>query len=44
MNCLKMDILFLSNLSILKTRKAKAKKFNTLESLCKVLDCQPDEF
>jgi len=29
------------NLSILKTGKAKAVKFSTLESLCKALDCQP---
>jgi putative transcriptional regulator len=33
--------LTLSNLSILKTGKAKAIRFNTLESLCKALDCQP---
>lgn len=31
----------LSNLSILKTGKAKAIRFSTLESICKVLDCQP---
>lgn len=30
-----------ANLSILKTGKAKAIRFSTLESLCKVLDCQP---
>lgn len=30
-----------SNLSILKTGKAKAIRFSTLEALCKVLDCQP---
>ena len=29
------------NLSILKTGKAKAIRFSTLESICKVLDCQP---
>lgn len=29
------------NLSILKTGKAKAVKFSTLEAICKVLDCQP---
>jgi Predicted transcriptional regulator len=31
----------LANLSILKTGKAKAVRFSTLEALCKVLDCQP---
>ena len=31
----------LSNLSILKTGKAKAIRFSTLESLCQALDCQP---
>ena len=30
-----------ANLSILKTDKAKAIRFSTLEALCKVLDCQP---
>lgn len=30
-----------ANLSILKTGKAKAIRFSTLEVLCKVLDCQP---
>ena len=33
--------LTLSNLSILKTGKAKAIRFSTLESICKALDCQP---
>ena len=33
--------LTLSNLSILKTGKAKAIRFSTLETLCKVLKCQP---
>jgi putative transcriptional regulator len=33
--------LSLANLSILKTGKAKAIRFSTLESICKVLDCQP---
>ena len=33
--------LTLANLSILKTGKAKAIRFSTLESLCKALDCQP---
>jgi putative transcriptional regulator len=31
----------LSNLSILKTGKAKAIRFSTLQALCEVLDCQP---
>lgn len=33
--------LTLANLSILKTGKAKAIRFSTLESICKVLECQP---
>ena len=36
----KVDIT-LSNLSILKTGKAKAIRFSTLEKICEVLDCQP---
>lgn len=35
--------LTLSNLSILKTGKAKAVRFSTLEAICKVLDCQPGD-
>lgn len=35
--------LTLSNLSILKTGKAKAIRFNTLEAICKVLNCQPGD-
>ena len=35
--------LTLSNLSILKTGKAKAIRFSTLESICRALDCQPGE-
>lgn len=31
------------NLSILKTGKAKAIRFSTLEALCKSLDCQPGD-
>lgn len=31
----------LANLSILKTGKAKAVRFSTLEALCRELDCQP---
>ena len=33
----------IANLSILKTGKAKAIRFSTLESICKALDCQPGE-
>jgi putative transcriptional regulator len=33
--------LTLANLSILKTGKAKAIRFSTLEAVCKALDCQP---
>ena len=36
----KVDIT-LSNLSILKTGKAKAIRFSTLEAICEALDCQP---
>ncbi|NDW19618.1 transcriptional regulator [Dysgonomonas sp. 216] len=32
-----------ANLSILKTGKAKSIRFNTLEAICKVLDCQPGD-
>ncbi|MEO7445499.1 MAG: helix-turn-helix transcriptional regulator [Ferruginibacter sp.] len=35
--------LTLSNLSILKTGKAKAIRFSTLNSICKALDCQPGD-
>jgi putative transcriptional regulator len=38
----KVDIT-LANLSILKTGKAKAVRFSTLEAICKALDCQPGE-
>ena len=38
----KVDIT-LSNLSILKTGKAKAVRFSNLEAICKALDCQPGE-
>ncbi|MDO3694343.1 helix-turn-helix transcriptional regulator [Wenyingzhuangia sp. chi5] len=31
----------LANLSILKTNKAKAIRFSTLEAICEALDCQP---
>ena len=33
----------LANLSILKTGKAKAIRFSTLNALCRVLNCQPGE-
>ncbi len=32
-----------ANLSVLKTGKAKAVRFSTLESICKELDCQPGD-
>lgn len=32
-----------ANLSVLKTGKAKAIRFSTLESICKVLQCQPGD-
>ena len=32
-----------TNLSILKTNKAKAIRFSTLEAICEVLDCQPSD-
>lgn len=32
-----------ANLSILKTGKAKAIRFSTLETICKVLQCQPGD-
>lgn len=35
--------LTLSNLSILKTGKAKAIRFSTLEAICKALQCQPGD-
>jgi putative transcriptional regulator len=35
--------LTLANLSILKTGKAKAIRFSTLEAICKVLNCQPGD-
>lgn len=33
----------LANLSILKTGKARAIRFSTLEAICEVLDCQPGD-
>ena len=38
----KVDIT-LANLSILKSGKAKAIRFSTLEAICEVLDCQPGD-
>ncbi len=38
----KVDIT-MANLSILKTGKAKAIRFSTLEAICKALDCQPGD-
>jgi putative transcriptional regulator len=38
----KVDIT-MANLSILKTGKAKAIRFSTLEDICKVLECQPGD-
>ncbi len=35
--------LTLSNLSILKTGKAKAIRFSTLEAICNALDCNPED-
>lgn len=33
----------MANLSVLKTGKAKAVRFTTLDALCRALDCQPGE-
>lgn len=33
----------MANISILKTGKAKAIRFSTLEAICKALDCQPGD-
>ncbi len=33
----------MANLSVLKTEKARAIRFSTLEAICKVLDCQPGD-
>ena len=38
----KVDVT-LANLSILKTGKARAVRFSTLEALCAALDCQPGD-
>ena len=36
-------VITLANLSILKTGKAKAIRFSTLDALCHALDCQPGD-
>lgn len=33
----------MANLSVLKTEKAKAIRFTTLDAICKALDCQPGD-
>jgi putative transcriptional regulator len=33
----------MANLSVLKTEKARAIRFSTLDAICKVLDCQPGD-
>lgn len=33
----------IANLSVLKTNKAKAVRFSTLEAICRALDCQPGD-
>ena len=33
----------IDNISILKNNKAKAIRFSTLDSLCKILDCRPED-
>ena len=33
----------IANLSVLKTNKAKAVRFSTMEAICEVLDCQPGD-
>ncbi len=33
----------IANLSVLKTGKAKAVRFSTLDSICEILDCQPGD-
>ena len=35
--------LTLANLSVLKTNKARAVRFTTLDALCRELDCQPGD-
>ena len=38
----KVDVT-IANLSVLKTNKAKAVRFSTLDAICKALDCQPGD-
>jgi putative transcriptional regulator len=38
----KVDIT-MANLSVLKTEKARAIRFSTLEALCRILECQPGD-
>ena len=33
----------IANLSVLKTNKARAVRFSTLEAICRALDCQPGD-
>ncbi|HEY0039371.1 MAG TPA: helix-turn-helix transcriptional regulator [Flavisolibacter sp.] len=40
--CERIDIT-IANMSILKTGKAKAIRFSTLESICEILECQPGD-
>ena len=40
--CERMEIT-IANMSILKTGKAKAIRFSTLESICEILECQPGD-
>jgi putative transcriptional regulator len=40
--CEKIDIT-IANMSVLKTGKAKAIRFSTLESICDILECQPGD-
>ncbi len=35
--------LTIANMSVLKTGRAKAIRFSTLDSICKILECQPGE-
>ncbi len=35
--------LTIANLSVLKTGKAKAVRFSTLDAICRALDCQPGD-
>ncbi|HEY4483524.1 MAG TPA: helix-turn-helix domain-containing protein [Candidatus Paceibacterota bacterium] len=37
------DVYNIANISILKNGRAKAVRFETLEAICKALDCQPGD-